>query len=124
VETSCPPKGRVGAATLWRGFKFLFGSREISFTVNRREAQEYAREKFAKLLREPFPGASDAEIARQWAPRLQRSERIIKMWLACETSASIEDIFIVGATHGVWATAQIVVGEERREDVLNRIGQR
>jgi hypothetical protein len=112
------------AKTLWTGFKFLFGGYEKSFTANRVEAEEFARERFAKLLRQPFPGRSDREIAQAWAPRLQRSDRQIMNWLACTHSASITDMTIVGATHGIWQTASIFVGEDSRADVMKRIAQR
>jgi hypothetical protein len=112
------------ARVIWAGFKFLLGSREKSFVANRVEAELFARERFALLLREPFNTESDKEIARSWAPHLGTSERTVENWLACTHSASITDMTIVGATHGIWQTAAIFVGEDTRAQVLNRIGRR
>lgn len=108
---------------LWAGFRFLCGSREKTFTANRVNAQIVARQRFAEMLRHPFPDESDAEIARAWAPRLQVSEKTVLNWLACNNSASVEDMFIVGAVHGVWTTMQIMVGERTRESFLEQMGQ-
>ena len=111
-------------AVIWEGFRFLVGHRSREFVANRVEAQDLARDRFAAMLRHPFPGASDHEVARAWAPRLQRSERQVLNWLACTHSASIEDIYIVGAALGVWTSAQVLVGERTRDDVLAQIGQK
>lgn len=92
--------------------------------VNRVEAEELARDRFAAMLRHPFPEATDLEIAREWAPRLDRSERQVRNWLACDHAASITDIFVVGATLGVWTSAQLIVGERTRDDILNQIGRK
>ncbi|MEQ8258076.1 MAG: hypothetical protein RH980_18685 [Roseovarius confluentis] len=111
-------------AVIWDGFRFLVGHRSREFIANRVEAQDLARDRFAAMLRHPFQGASDHEVARAWAPRLQRSERQVLNWLACTHSASIEDIYIVGAALGVWTSAQVLVGERTRDDVLAQIGQK
>lgn len=118
-EKSC-----TGFQVFWAGFRFLLGRREKIFTANRVEAQDLARARFADMLRHPFPDASDREIARSWAPRLGVSDKTIQNWLACSHSASIEDIFIVGAAHGVWTTMQILVGESTREEYLEQMGQK
>lgn len=123
LEKSCAKRAGGFGRTLWGGFRFLVGRRERSFTANRVEAEEFARKRFARLLRDPFPGASNREVARHWSPRLQCSERQIMNWLACTHSASITDMTIVGATHGIWQTAQIFVGEDSRGEVMKRIGQ-
>lgn len=118
-------RSRGGAvALMWQGCKFLFGGREKSFIANRVEAEELARARFAKLLRDPFPGSQDFEIARYWAVRLGTTERTVRNWLACDTSASITDIFIVGAMHGVWSSAAILVGDDSRAEIMGRISQR
>ena len=111
------------AKALWAGFKFLCGGREKSFVANRNEAERFARERFCALLREPFPGLSDREVAYQWAAKLNVSERTVQNWLAMTHSASITDMTIVGATHGIWQTAAIFVGEDTRAGVMKRIGR-
>ena len=122
-EKSC--SGAISAArTIWAGFKYLAGSSEKSFVANRVEAEALAREKFADMLRHPFPELTDAEIARQWAPRLERSERQILNWLASDNAASVTDIFIVGATLGVWKSAELIVGESTRDEILEQIGRK
>lgn len=126
-ETSFPIRKSAQpslAKVVWAGFKFLLSGREKSFRANRVEAEEYARERFAALLREPFPGLSDKQIAKHWAPRLGTSERTVENWLRCETSASITDMTIVGATHGIWQTAAIFVRDDTRDGVMERIGRR
>lgn len=111
-------------AVIWEGFRFLAGRRSREFAVNRVEAQDLARDRFAAMLRRPFLDATDTEVARAWAPRLQRSEKQILNWLHGTHSASIEDIYIVGATLGVWTSAQVLVGERTRDDILAQIGRR
>ncbi|MFW2541512.1 hypothetical protein ACN2XU_02640 [Primorskyibacter sp. 2E107] len=122
AEKSCGGVGEAARA-IWSGFRYLVGAREKSFTVNRVEAEALARASFAAMLRHPFPGATDAEIARAWAPRLDRSERQVLNWLAGEHAASVTDIYIVGATLGVWASAEILVGQRTRDDILAQIGR-
>ncbi len=117
-EKSCSPM-RV----LWSGFQFLTGKRRKTFTANRVKAQSVSRRQFAAMLRHPFPEATDREIARHWAPRLTVHERTVLNWLAETHSASIEDVFIVGATHGVWTTMAIMVGDRTREEFLTEMGQ-
>lgn len=107
----------------WAGFKFLVARREKSFTANRVQAEIFARERFARLLRAPFPDQADKQIAAHWAPHLGVSERSVENWLACTHSASITEMTIVGATHGVFQTAAIFVGEDRRDEILQRIGR-
>lgn len=121
-ETSCATHSSV-RSVLWSGFRFLIGRREKSFTANRIEAEAFARERFQLMLRHPFPGATDKEIARTWAARLNVSERTVENWLAGTHTASITDLTIVGATHGIWGSAAIFVGELTRDEVMNRIGR-
>ncbi len=64
------------------------------------------------------------EVADSWAPRLNVSDQTVKNWLACKTSASIDDLFIVASVHGVWVTMQVVVGEKTREQYLEMMGQK
>ncbi|MDF3413265.1 hypothetical protein HKX54_02260 [Sulfitobacter sp. M57] len=109
---------------VWSGFKFLFGRRERSFTANRVEAAEYAQERFNRLLRQPYPDASDRELASLWAPRISVSERTVQNWLSGATTPSLTDLVIVGSTHGIFQTAAIFVGEDTRAEVMTRIGQR
>lgn len=111
------------AKIVWSGFKFLCRGREKSFVANRLESEIYAREGFRKLLTAPFPNRSDREIAEQWAKALGVSERTVQNWLALTHSASITDMAIVVATHGVWRSAEIFVGEDTRAGVMGRIGR-
>lgn len=104
---------------LWSGFQFLTGKRRKTFTANRVKAQSVSRRQFAAMLRHPFPEATDREIARHWAPRLTVHERTVLNWLAETHSASIEDVFIVGATHGVWS----MLTEDEQLDVANGLDQ-
>jgi hypothetical protein len=108
---------------LWSGFQFLTGKRRKTFTANRVKAQSVSRRQFAAMLRHPFPGTTDREIARHWAPRLTVHERTVLNWLAETHSASIADVFIVGATHGVGTTMAIMVGDRTREEFLTEMGQ-
>ena len=108
---------------VWTGFRFLCRGREKSFIANRNRAEEYARERFRALLREPFPNMSDREVAEQWATKLNVSERTVQNWLAMTHSASITDLTIVGAAHGIWQTAAIFVGESSRSEVMEKIGR-
>lgn len=109
---------------IWSGFKFLCGGREKSFVANRVQAEGFARERFARLLREPFHGLTDKQIARAWAKQIGTSERTIENWLACTHSASITDMVIVSTTHGIFQTMAIFVGEDTRAEVMDRIGRR
>lgn len=123
----CVSKGRPETSfrtVMWEGFRFLVGRRSRDFVANRAAAQDLARDRFAAMLRYPFPGASDAAVARAWAPRLQRSEKQVANWLSGVSSAPIDDIFIVGAALGIWDTSKILVGERTRDDVLAQIGQK
>lgn len=110
-------------AVIWEGFRFLAGRRSREFVANRIEAQDLARDRFAAMLRHPFPGECDTAVARAWAPRLQRSEKQMLNWLRCTHSAPIEDIYMVGATLGVWTSAQVLVGERTRDDILSQIAR-
>ncbi|WP_300067796.1 hypothetical protein [uncultured Ruegeria sp.] len=106
------------------GVKFLLNGREKSFVVNRVEARELARGRFAEALREAFPGASDNEVARLAAPVLGRSERQIQNWLSGMSSPVIEDVYTVCAILGVWKTMEILTSDRTRNDILGQIGQR
>lgn len=110
-------------SAVWAGFRFLVKGHEKSFIANRVEAEDLARDRFAAMLRDPFPNKSDHEIASIWADRLQRSPRQVRNWLDLTHSASVTDIFIVGATLGVWKSAEIIVGERSRDSILEQIGQ-
>ena len=111
------------ASAIWSGFRFLLRGREKSFVANRVQAEIFARERFRALLRAPFPGVSDREVADLWAAKLNVSERTVQNWLAMTSSASITDMTIVGATHGIWQTAAIFVGDDKRDEVMARIGR-
>jgi len=111
------------ARAIWSGFRFLLRGREKSFVANRVQAEIFARERFRALLRAPFPGVSDREVAEIWAGKLNVSDRTVQNWLAMTTSASITDMTIVGATHGIWQTAAIFVGDDKRDEVMARIGR-
>ena len=111
------------ASAIWSGFRFLLRGREKSFVANRVQAEIFARERFRALLCAPFPGVSDREIADLWAAKLNVSERTVQNWLAMTSSASITDMTIVGATHGIWQTAAIFVGDDKRDEVMARIGR-
>lgn len=126
VETSFsivrPSRSGI-AKKIWSGFLFLLKGREKSFVANRVEAERFARERFRALLREPFPSLSDREVADLWAAKLNVSDRTVQNWLAMTSSASITDMTIVGATHGIWQTAAIFVGDDKRDEVMARIGR-
>ena len=123
AESSFAMKGPSVRQLAWAGFKFLLGHREKSFSVNPVKAQEFARERFADMLREPFPGLTDKQIAAHWAPRVNRSERTVENWLSLTTSASIDDMLVVGATHGVWESCRIFVGDDTRAEVMEKISR-
>ncbi len=109
---------------LWSGVKFLLNGHEKSFTMNRVEARDISRRRFAGAIQEAFPGHSDAEVARRAAPVLGRSERQIKNWLDCTSSPAIEDVYTVCAILGVWRTMEILTKDQTRNDILGRISQR
>lgn len=126
-NTSLPiPKGDVMSSfprVLWSGVKFLLNGHEKSFQMNRVEARDVSRARFAEALREAFPGHGDAEIARMAAPILGRSDRQIRNWLSCESSPVIEDVYAVCAILGVWRTMEILTKDQTRNDILGRIAQ-
>ncbi|GAA6190873.1 hypothetical protein [Phaeobacter sp. NW0010-22] len=105
------------------GIKFLLNGREKSFVVNRVEARELARGRFAVALRAAFPGKTDSEVARLAAPVLDRSERQIQNWLAGVSSPVIEDVYTVCAILGVFQTMEILTQDQTRNDILGQIGQ-
>jgi hypothetical protein len=111
------------ASSLRSGIKFLTGSREKSFVMNRTLAREMSRARFADALRAGFPNSPDVQVARQWAKVLGRSERQIQNWLAGDSSAGVEDVYAVCASLGVFKTMEIMTRDRTRNSILGDISQ-
>ena len=105
----------------WAGLKFLYAGKPKDFRVNRIKAAEIARPRFAEMLRAPYPGASDAFIAREWAKALKRSPETVQNWLDCKNAMTIDDAFAIATAHGVYETMAILVGEDTRQDLLSEM---
>lgn len=122
-EKSFTARAGVAGHVLADAFRFLVRGRDRAFRANRVEAEAMAREAFAAMLRDPFPGESDAEIARRWSDVLGRSPRQVRNWLDGTHGASFADAVIVGGCLGIDRAEMLITGGRLRDDVLAQIGQ-
>lgn len=97
--------------------------REKSFVVNRVEAREFARLRFAEMLVEASNGETIGEIAADMAPILQLTKRQIENYLKGDSSPAFEHVVVVGTILGIWRTMEICTLGKNREEVAKLIGQ-
>lgn len=98
--------------------------RAKSFTVNRVKSRDFARDRFAAMLREAFPGESDVGIDLRKASKvLDATPRAIRMWGNLESTASFDHVVAVGCILGIWKTMKIMTLDQTKESVQGWIGR-
>ena len=96
---------------------------EKSFTVNRVKSKEYARERFAVMLRAAFRGETTSGVAKSASKILGVTPRQVTYLLNGESSPAFEHVVAVGTIIGIWKTMEIMTIGQTRETVAKWIGQ-
>lgn len=98
--------------------------RAKSFTVNRVKSRDFARDRFAAMLRAAFPGDSDVGIDLKIAGKVLSAEpRTVRMWANHEATASFDHVVAVGCILGIWKTMKIMTLDQSKETVQGWIGR-
>lgn len=98
--------------------------RAKSFTVNRVKSRDFARDRFAAMLRAAFPGDSDVGIDLKLASKvLSADQRTVRMWGNQEATVSFDHVVAVGCILGIWKTMKIMTLDQSKETVQGWIGR-
>ena len=89
--------------------------------VNKVALQDVARQRFADMLREVFPGKHDAETAAKAAQVLGYSKDTVRNWLDCKNEPPFGVFFAIQARFGAGRAIDLITLGEGQKTLWGRI---